>query len=180
MKEQYQIDYKTILFKAIVKLYLNKLFYGLEFLILSDNDIRELPHSSKCILLLLLLSLKIMELVQKNSYFDLIKSFLVWSFTLTVCLLVVGFPVGALVVTIGILATIILQTVIPASAVLVVTGSIFALNIGVVLLGAAILAFKGIYPEQVSWLSWLHGQNKLAHTPVYASCPLTCQFEINV
>lgn len=121
-----------------------------------------------------------MELVQKNSYLDLIKSFLVWSFTLTVCLLVVGFPVGALVVTIGILATIILQTVIPASAVLVVTGSIFALNIGVVLLGAAILAFKGIHPEQVSWLSWLHGQNQLGHTPVYASCPLTCEFEIKV
>ena len=121
-----------------------------------------------------------MELVQKNSYIDLIKSFLVWSFTLTVCLLVVGFPVGALVVTIGILATIILQTVIPASAVLVVTGSIFALNIGVVLFGAAILALKGVHPEQVSWLSWLHGEDKLTHTPIYASCPLTCQLEINV
>ena len=121
-----------------------------------------------------------MELVRKNSYLDLIKSFLIWSFTLTVCLLVVGFPVGALVVTIGILATIILQTVIPASAVLVVTGSIFALNIGIVLLGAAILAAKGIYPEQVSWLSWLHGQSNLINTPVYASCPLTCEFEMNV
>ena len=121
-----------------------------------------------------------MELVQKkNSYLDLIKSFLIWSFTLTVCLLVVGFPVGALVVTVGILATIILQTVIPASAVLVVTGSIFALNIGVVLLSAAILAFKGIHPEQVSWLSWLHGQSNLTNTPVYASCPLTCQLELN-
>ena len=54
-----------------------------------------------------------MELTQKNSYFDLVKSFLIWSFTLTVCLLVVGFPVGALIVTIGILATIVLQTVIP-------------------------------------------------------------------
>ena len=121
-----------------------------------------------------------MELVRKNSYLDLVKSFLIWSFTLTVCLLVVGFPVGALVVTIGILATIVLQTVIPASAVLVVAGSIISLNIGVVLFGAAILAFKGINPQQVSWLSWLHGQNSLARTPVYASCPLTCQFEINV
>lgn len=58
-----------------------------------------------------------MELVRKNSYLALIKSFLIWSFTLTVCLLVVGFPVGALVVTIGILAAIILQTVFPTSAV---------------------------------------------------------------
>ena len=118
-----------------------------------------------------------MELVQKNSYFSLIKSFLIWSFTLTVCLLVVGFPVGALVVTVGILATIILQTVIPASAVLVVTGSIFALNLSVVLIGAAILSFKGIYPEEVSWLSWLHGQDALVNSPVYASCPLTCQLD---
>lgn len=120
-----------------------------------------------------------MELVRKNSYLDLIKSFLIWSFTLTVCLLVVGFPAGALVVTIGLLATIILQTVIPASAVLVVTGSIFTLNIAVVLLGAAILSLKGIYPEQVSWLSWLHGQSHLVNAPIYASCPLTCQLEIN-
>lgn len=119
-----------------------------------------------------------MELVQKNNYFSLIKSFLIWSFTLTVCLLVVGFPVGALVVTVGILATIILQTVIPASAVLVVTGSIIALNIAVVLIGAAILSFKGIYPEEVSWLSWLHGQNALVNAPVYASCPLTCQLDV--
>ncbi len=118
-----------------------------------------------------------MELIRKNSYVGLIKSFLIWSFTLTVCLLVVGFPVGALLVTIGLLATIILQTVFPASAVLLVTGSIFTLNIAVVLLGAAILALKGIHPEEVSWLSWLHGQNDLINIPVYASCPLACELE---
>lgn len=119
-----------------------------------------------------------MELVRKNSYVGLIKSFLIWSFTLTVCLLVVGFPVGALVVMVGILATIILQTVIPASAVLVVTGSIFTLNVAIVLIGAAALSLSGIYPEQVSWLSWLHGQKKgLINLPIYASCPLTCQFD---
>lgn len=121
-----------------------------------------------------------MELVRKNSYFGLIKSFLIWSFTLTVCLLVVGFPVGVLVVTVGILATIILQTFIPASAVIVVAGSIFALNIGVVLIGAAVLSFKGIHPEEVSWLSWLHGQEDLVNSPVYASCPLTCQLNNNI
>lgn len=120
-----------------------------------------------------------MELVQKNSYFGFIKSFLIWSFTLTVCLLVVGFPVGALLVTVGILATIILQTVLPASAVLLVTGSIFAINISIVLIGAAVLSFKGIHPQQVSWLSWLHGQDNLLNTPVYASCPLTCQFDLD-
>ena len=119
-----------------------------------------------------------MELVQKNSYLAFIKSFLLWSFTLTVCLLVVGFPVGALVVTVGLLATIILQTVLPASAVLLVTGSIFSVNLAIVFVGAAILALKGIHPEQVSWLNWLHGQGKLANSPVYASCPLTCQLNL--
>ena len=116
-----------------------------------------------------------MELIRKNSYVGLVKSFLIWSFTLTVCLLVVGFPVGALVVTIGILATVVLQTVLPASAVLLVTGSIVAVNVAVVLLGAAVLSFKGIHPEQVSWLSWLHGQKSLVNLPVYASCPLACE-----
>ncbi|MGF1542790.1 MAG: hypothetical protein ACFCU5_20510 [Pleurocapsa sp.] len=121
-----------------------------------------------------------MELVQKNNYFTFIKSFLLWSFTLTVCLLVVGFPVGALVVTVGILATIILQSVLPASAVLLVTGSIFSINLAIVLVGAAILSFKGIHPEQVSWLNWLHGKSKLANVPIYASCPLTCELSVDL
>ena len=118
-----------------------------------------------------------MELVRKSSYVGLIKSFLVWSFTLSVCLLVVGFPVGALVVTIGLLATIILQSVIPASAVLLVTSSIFGLNIAIVVVGAAALSLKGIHPQEVSWLKWLHGQKNLVNIPVYASCPLTCQVD---
>lgn len=118
-----------------------------------------------------------MELIRKKSYIGLIKSFLIWSFTLTVCLLVVGFPVGALVVTIGLLATIILQTVIPASAVLLVTGSILTLNLAIVLIAAAALSLSGIHPEEVSWLKWLHGQQDLVSLPVFASCPLTCQFE---
>ena len=118
-----------------------------------------------------------MDIIRKNSYVGLVKSFLIWSFTLTVCLLVVGFPVGALIVTVGLLATITLQTVLPASAVVVVVGSIFSLNLAVVLISAAVLALKGIHPEQVSWLSWLHGQKDLVNTPVYAACPLTCQFD---
>ncbi|MEL6578308.1 MAG: hypothetical protein AAFQ14_01040 [Cyanobacteria bacterium J06621_12] len=120
-----------------------------------------------------------METIRKNSYIGLIKSFLVWSFTITVCLLVVGFPVGALVVTVGLLATIILQTVLPASAVLVVVGSIFSINLAIVIFGAAALSLKGIHPEEVSWLNWLHSEKDLLNTPVYASCPLTCQFEGN-
>jgi hypothetical protein len=120
-----------------------------------------------------------MQLVQKNhwqnnAYIAVVKSFLLWSFTLTVCLLVVGFPVGVLIVTIGTLLTIILQTVLPTTAVLLVTGSIFAINVLIVVIGAAVLTAKGVHPEQVSWLNWLHGQTKSISNSVYASCPLTC------
>ncbi|BAU64490.1 hypothetical protein STA3757_18620 [Stanieria sp. NIES-3757] len=120
-----------------------------------------------------------MQLVQKNqwhnhAYLAVVKSFLLWSFTLTVCLLVVGFPVGVLIVTIGTLLTIILQTVLPATAVLLVTGSIFAINVLIVAIAAAVLTAKGIHPEQVSWLNWLHGEATSNNNPVYASCPLTC------
>ena len=104
----------------------------------------------------------------------IVKSFLIWCFTLTVCLLVVGFPLGVLTVTVGVLLTIILQSVLPASAVLLVTGSILSINILVVIVGATLLTFKGIHPQEVSWLHWLHGEANPLHRPVYASCPLTC------
>ena len=117
--------------------------------------------------------------LHKDSYFGLIKSFLLWSFTLTVCLLVVGFPVGFLLVTVGILATVVLQTVLPSSAVLLVAGSIIGINVLTVVLGAAILTAKGIHPEEVSWLSWLHGKGDSDKPPVYAFCPLTCELTLD-
>jgi hypothetical protein len=122
-----------------------------------------------------------MQLVQvdnlrKNSYLGVTRSFLLWSFTLTVCLLVVGFPIGVLVVTCGILATVVLQAVLPSSAVVLVAGSILSLNLLIVVIGATILTAKGIHPEEVSWLHWLHGKEnaQISNSPVYASCPLTC------
>lgn len=124
-----------------------------------------------------------MQLVQKNiglknRSLAVIKSFLLWSFTLTVCFLVVGFPVGVLVVTFGILSTLILQFVFPASAVLLVTTSLLAINVLTVLVGAAILTLKGIHPQEVSWLQWLHGKAESVNTSVYASCPLTCDLNL--
>ena len=79
-------------------------------------------------------------------------------------------------VTFGILATIILQAVLPASAVLLVSGSILALNCLIVFGGAMVLTAQGINPNEVSWLTWLHGNSDAQHlnAPVYASCPLTC------
>ena len=117
--------------------------------------------------------------LNKDSYLGLTKSFLLWSFTLTVCLLVVGFPFGVLLVTVGILATVVLQTVLPSSAVLLVAGSIIAINVLTVILGASILTAKGIHPEEVTWLSWLHGEENSAKESVYASCPLTCELTLN-
>ncbi len=120
-----------------------------------------------------------MQLVQnntwkKNIYLALTKSFLLWSFTLAVCLLVVGFPIQVILTTVGILATIVLHAILPSSAVLLVVSSIVSLNLLIVFIGAAILTAKGIHPQEVSWLHWLHGQDRSVNDPVYASCPLTC------
>ncbi|MFP4299686.1 MAG: hypothetical protein ACLFT0_17855 [Spirulinaceae cyanobacterium] len=120
-----------------------------------------------------------MMISQKQSFtqtyaFAWIKSFLIWSFTLTVCLLVVGFPVVFLMATIGALAAIVLQSVLPVSAVLLVAGSILSANLLGILLGAVMLTAKGIHPQEVSWLNWLHGENRKPKAAIYAACPLTC------
>ena len=107
----------------------------------------------------------------------MIKSFLIWSFTLTVCLLVVGFPLVVLMATVASLLSIVLQSVMPVSAVLLVAGSLIGFNVLAVILGAAALTLKGIHPSEVRWLSWLHGEADDIHTSVYAACPLTCDLE---
>ena len=126
-----------------------------------------------------------MELAPRQSWgrghaLAIIKSFLIWTFTLTVCLLVVGFPLVVLMMTVGALAAIVLQSVLPVSSVLVVAGSILGGNLLAVIVGAAILTLKGIHPQEVSWLRWLHGDASPLYTSVYAACPLTCDLpEVN-
>ncbi len=107
----------------------------------------------------------------------MLKSFLIWTFTLAVCLLVVGFPLVVLMATVGSLLSVILQSVMPISAVLLVAGSLIGLNVFAVIAGASVLTFKGIHPAEVTWLSWLHGEVDNAHTSVYAACPLTCDLK---
>jgi len=51
-----------------------------------------------------------------------LKSFSLWSFTLSVCLLVAGFPLVAIVGTVGLFLAMTLHAVVPASAVLLVAG----------------------------------------------------------
>ena len=119
-----------------------------------------------------------MELAQKPNwriyFLGMAKSFLVWTFALTVCFLVVGFPLIVLMATVGVLSSVVLQSVLPVSAVLLVAGGIIGATVLAVLVGAAALTTKGIYPHEVSWLSWLHGEASPLHSVMYAACPLTC------
>lgn len=108
----------------------------------------------------------------------MMKSFLIWTFTLAVCLLVVGFPLVFLMATVGCLLSIVLQSVMPASAVLLVSGGLILLNVMAVVVAAGVLTFKGIHPNEVKWLSWLHGEAEQMQTTVYAACPLTCDIEV--
>jgi uncharacterized membrane protein len=112
--------------------------------------------------------------VAKTYSLAMVKSFLIWTFTLAVCLLVVGFPLIVLMVTIGSLLAIALHPILPFSGVLLVAGSLIGVNVLTVVLGAAALTFKGVHPEEVHWLNWLHGDPDPLHTSVYAACPLTC------
>ena len=107
-----------------------------------------------------------------------IKSFLIWTFTLAVCLLVVGFPLVVLMATVGCLLTVVLQSVMPMSAVLLVAGGLISSNILAVVVGAGILTAKGIHPKEVKWLSWLHGEAEEIQSTVYAACPLTCNIDV--
>lgn len=114
------------------------------------------------------------ESLTKTYSLAMVKSFAIWTFTLAVCLLVVGFPLIVLMVTIGSLLAIALQSVLPVSAVLLVAGILIGANVLAVVLGAAVLTLKGVNPEEVRWLNWLHGEPDALHTSVYAACPLTC------
>ena len=107
----------------------------------------------------------------------MLKSFLIWTFTLAVCLLVVGFPLVVLMATVGFLLSMVLESIMPVSAVLLVAGSMIGLNVMAVLIGASVLTLKGVHPNQVKWLNWLHGEADTLHTSTFAACPLTCNMK---
>jgi uncharacterized membrane protein (DUF485 family) len=113
----------------------------------------------------------------KSRYIATAKSFTIWCFALTVTLLVVGFPLVVLMATVGALLSITLHPILPVSAVLIVAGGTIALNILAVMAGAAMLTAKGIHPQEVRWLSWLHGDAEPVSTTTYATCPLTCDID---
>ncbi|PAX59506.1 hypothetical protein [Brunnivagina elsteri] len=106
---------------------------------------------------------------------QVLKSFLIWTFTLAVCLLVVGFPLVVLMATVGCLLSMVLQSVMPASAVLVVAGGLILFNVMAVAIAAGVLTARGVHPSDVKWLTWLNGEAEQLQTSVYAACPLTCE-----
>ncbi|MBF1989997.1 hypothetical protein [Fischerella thermalis] len=116
--------------------------------------------------------------LNKTDSLLMVKSFLIWSFTLAVCLLVVGFPLVVLMATVGCLLSIVLQSVMPVSAVLLVAGGLILFNVLAVVIGASVLTAKGIHPKEVKWLSWLHGETEEMQKTVYAACPLTCDIKL--
>ncbi|HEY9297602.1 MAG TPA: hypothetical protein VIQ31_14790, partial [Phormidium sp.] len=116
----------------------------------------------------------------KSYSFGTIKSFLIWTFTLSVCLLVVGFPIVMLMVVVGSVLSIALQSIMPVSAVLLVASALIGLNVLTIIAGAAMLSFKGVHPQEVSWLNWLRGDENPSHSSVYAACPLTCDVESSI
>ncbi|MER3433018.1 MAG: hypothetical protein C4288_06200 [Leptolyngbya sp. ERB_1_1] len=104
-----------------------------------------------------------------------LKSFLVWVFTLTVCMIVIGFPMLILVVSVSALAAFILNTILPFSSILFVSAIVIGVHAFGIMFAAAWLTSQGIHPQEVEFLRWLNGKENPLHTSVYASCPLTCE-----
>ena len=111
---------------------------------------------------------------ERQLFWGSIKSFFMWIFVLTVCWLVLGFPLVALLVTGGALLAMTLQAVLPGSAVFLVAISLLAVNVLTIMLGAAVLALRGIHPHDIQWLSWLNSPSAQHNPPAFAACPLTC------
>ncbi len=113
--------------------------------------------------------------LNNSSFLFTLKSFLLWVFTLTVTMIVIGFPVFILVVSISALLAFVLHAILPFSAVLLVSIGVLGIHAIGVMAVAGWLTSQGIHPHQVEWLRWLNGQHDPLHTAVYASCPLTCE-----
>lgn len=112
-----------------------------------------------------------------SNYGLMLKSFLLWTAILTVCLLIVGFPVGILIVTVGSLLAMVLHEVLPGIGPVMIVGSFIAVQLVGVMIAAAVLTLKGTHPNDVSWLPWLSGQSNPQNHSVYAACPLTCEIK---
>jgi len=114
------------------------------------------------------------QMANRADYGLMLKSFLMWIGILTVCLLIVGFPVGILIVGIGSVLAMALDSVLPGVGLVVVAMSFIGVQVFGVILTAAILTLRGTHPKDISWLPWARGEANPKHDAVYAACPLTC------
>ncbi|NET35392.1 MAG: hypothetical protein F6K19_25770 [Cyanothece sp. SIO1E1] len=118
------------------------------------------------------------QIVDRTDVLLGVKGFLLWTFLLEACLLVVGFPLTLVIVAGGAFVAVALQAVMPVNAVLVVSAILVIANLSLVISSAAILTAKKIHPRDVSWLGWLHQDSDPLDVAVYASCPLTCEIKL--
>jgi hypothetical protein len=114
---------------------------------------------------------------QGLSFFALAKSILIWTFALTVCMVVIGFPMLLLVVAVASLMAVALHAIMPIGAVLLIAAGFIGIHAVGILLASTYLTLRGIHPQDVDWLRWLHGQENPENEAVYAACPLTCGIE---
>lgn len=117
------------------------------------------------------------QAISQSNYGLMLKSFLLWTGILTVCLLIAGFPIGILIVTVGSLLAMAMHEVLPGIGLVMIVGSFISVQLVGVMIAAAMLTLKGTHPSDVSWLPWLSGQSNPQHYSVYAACPLTCEIK---
>ncbi len=111
------------------------------------------------------------------AFLSAIQSVLVWSFVLVVCMIVIGFPVLLMVVSVGSLLAFTLHEIMPMSAILLTVSAFIGIHMIGILAVSTFLTLKGIYPNNVDWMVWLKGRENPINTAVYASCPLTCDIK---
>jgi hypothetical protein len=126
------------------------------------------------------MALSASQSVKHLQFWSMLKSFSVWSFTLFIVYLMVGYPLFILTIIIGSLFAIALEPVLQTSAVLWVAGSLIGIHLLAMLGGALMLTLRGIHPHEVSWLNWSDDRTSAhaAYSVVYASCPLTCPLRL--
>jgi hypothetical protein len=114
------------------------------------------------------------------SFMAAVKSVLIWSFVLAVCMIVIGFPILVLVVSVASLLAITLHSILPAGAILMTVVGFIGVHVLGILGVSTFLTLRGVHPQDFNWMMWLRGQENPENTPVYASCPLTCDINGSV
>ncbi len=117
------------------------------------------------------------QAMKQFNYALMLKSFLLWTGILTVCLLIAGFPVGILIVTAGSMLAMMLHSLMPGVGVVLVVGGVIGIQLLGVMIAAATLTLNGTHPKDISWLPWLSGTDDPQNYAVFASCPLTCEIK---